>query len=57
MPGPRIDPFPGITAALSFQRVLQAADGVLDLAFSLVALAIGGQLGIATPPWICSYIQ
>src|ERR1700722_346259 len=33
-------------AALLFQRVLQAADRVLDLAFDLVALAASLQLGV-----------
>jgi hypothetical protein len=32
--------------ALLLQRILQAADGVLDLAFNLVALAFGFQLGV-----------
>jgi hypothetical protein len=35
------------TAFLTLQRVLETADSVLNLAFDLVGLAVGLQLGIA----------
>ena len=38
--------WPGHSRALLLQRILQAADGVLDLAFDLVALAFSGQLDV-----------
>ena len=47
LPAASVDPGPGfLRVPLLLQRILQAADGILDLAFDLVAFAFGGKLGV-----------
>ena len=47
LPGAGIDPGPGfLRAPLFLQRILQAADGILDLALDLIAFALGGKFGV-----------